>query len=239
MQPIDLLVIAAHPDDAEISVGGTLLAVKAAGLSTGVLDLTRGEMGTRGTPELRAEEAEAASLVLGLDWRSNLGLPDARLEDGVSAREAVAEVLRATRPRVLLVHDSADLHPDHAAAGRIARAAAYLAGLARLADGPNLTSEPFRPTRVYTFYSHEAPTPGFVVDIGATFEDKLRAVRCYRSQCAQEGESDGHFVRGTDIVERVRIRARFDGARVGIEFGEALSAERPLRLDASELLGSR
>ena len=238
MEPLDLLVIAAHPDDAEISVGGTLLVARARGLATGVLDLTRGEMGTFGTPEVRAEEAAAASAVLGLAWRRNLGLPDARLVDQVEARERVAEVLRATRPRVLLVHDPLDLHPDHAAAARIARAAAYLAGLARLAAGEGQTATPFRPTRLFTFFSHEAPAPGFVVDIGATFEEKLRAVRCYRSQCAQEGESGTLFLRGTDIVERVRTRARFDGARVGIPFGEALSADRPLRLDAGELLGS-
>jgi bacillithiol biosynthesis deacetylase BshB1 len=238
MTALDLLVIAAHPDDAEISVGGTLLAAKARGLSTGVLDLTRGEMGTHGTPALRAEEARAATAVLGLDWRDNLNLPDARLVDEPRAREAIAEVLRAQQPRVLLVHDPADRHPDHVAAAHLARAAAFLAGLVRLADAPGLTPAPFRPTRLFTFFSHEAPTPGFVVDIGAVFEDKLRAVRCFASQLGQEEKSGTHLGPKRDIVERTTTRARFDGARVGIAFGEALSSERPLRLGAEDLFAS-
>jgi len=239
MTHLDLLVIAAHPDDAEISVGGTLLAAKARGLKTGVLDLTRGEMGTFGTPETRAQEAAAASQVLGLDWRGNLALPDARLVDTQEAREQVAEVLRARRPQVLLVHDPADLHPDHAAAAAIARAAAFLSGLIRLASEPDLTPTAFRPARLFTFYSHEAPTPGFVVDVSSVFEEKRRAVRCFTSQLGQEQESGAHLPGKRDIVERMTTRARFEGARVGVAYGEPLSAERPLRLGAQDLFPNR
>lgn len=238
MTQLDLLVIAAHPDDAELSVGGTLLAAKAQGLATGVLDLTRGEMGTFGTPEERAAEATAASELLELDWRGNLELPDARLVDTTGAREAVAQVLRTHRPRTVLLHDERDRHPDHAAAAKIGRAATFLAGLVRLASGTGPAPKAFRPARTLTYYSHEAPTPSFVVDISEVFERKLEVVRCYASQLARDGKSGAHLGSKRDIVESMITRARFEGARVGVAYGEPLSAEGPLRLGALNLFES-
>lgn len=236
---LDLLVVAAHPDDAEISVGGILACAKQAGLRTGVVDLTAGEAGTWGTAALRAEEAAAATAILELDFRTNLGLPDARLTDTPAHREAVAEVLRATRPRVVLVHDTEDRHPDHVAAGHIARHAAYLAGLVRLAEAPGLTPEPFRPARLFTFYSHRSPEAPVVVDVTAGFEVKRRAVSAFSSQVRRQAKGDGreHPPADSDILERMTLRARMYGAQIQVEHAEPLGLLGPLDWTATDLFG--
>src|SRR5262245_59931683 len=130
---LDVLVVSAHPDDAEISLGGTILKLIAAGAKVGVVDLTHGEMGTRGTRADRERESDAATKELGLAWRGNLGLPDARVVPALEAREELAGILREHSPRLVFAQHTSDLHPDHAACGQLARDAWYLSGLSRLA----------------------------------------------------------------------------------------------------------
>jgi bacillithiol biosynthesis deacetylase BshB1 len=227
---LDALVIAAHPDDAEISVGGTILRWVRAGKRVGVLDLTRGEMGTRGTAEGRAREASAASEVLGLALRENLELPDGRVEASLEAREALAARIRAHAPHVVLAHHDEDLHPDHVAAGRLARQAWYLAGLARLAT-PD--SPAYRPPRLLHFPGHLAVQPTFVVDVGPVWEAKCEAVRAYASQLEPEGEQDNgsHFLFGADILARMETKARYWGEQAGVRYGEALQHPGPVPMD--------
>ena len=148
---LDILAVAAHPDDAEICIGGLLLAAVARGKQVGIVDLTRGELGTRGSAQDRARETAAADALLRPALRRNLELPDGRVEVSLTARERLAEVLRECRPDVLLAHHVEDLHPDHAAAGQLAREAWYLAGLARLAPAGQ---EARRPARLYHFMGH-------------------------------------------------------------------------------------
>lgn len=239
MTQLDILVVAAHPDDAEISVGGLLANAKALGLRIGVVDLTAGESGTYGDAETRAREATAASAILDLDFRRNLGLPDARLTETPEHREALAEVLRATRPRIVLCHDTHDRHPDHVAAGHLARQASYLSGLIRLAEAPGLTPAPFRPARLFTFFSHRQPEADVIVDISAYFETKKRAVMAYSSQVQRQAKADpvAHLAPDSDIVERMTLRARSYGALIQVEYGEPLGLVGPLSWTATDLFG--
>jgi bacillithiol biosynthesis deacetylase BshB1 len=226
---LDVLVVAAHPDDAEISVGGTMLLLARAGRKVGIVDLTRGELGTRGSAADRARETEAASRILGLSARHNLELPDGRVEPTIEARERLASIVREHEPEVLLAHHLEDLHPDHRAAGEIARDAWYLSGLARLGD-PNAARPARRPKRLYHFMGHVPFEPTFVVDIEPVFEAKRELVRCYASQLAPAGPGDKgqHLLFGADILARMETKARTYGERIGVRFGEPLLSKGPL-----------
>jgi bacillithiol biosynthesis deacetylase BshB1 len=226
---LDVLVIAAHPDDAEICVGGTLLALRRAGRNVGIVDLTRGEMGTRGTADDRAREVAAANKLLGLAVRHNLDLGDGRVEATLEARERLAAIIREHQPDVVIAHHAEDLHPDHAACGVLARQAWYLSGLARLAD--DQAQKPGRrPQRLYHFMGHVPFEPTFVVDIGPVWNEKVELVRCYASQLAPQGSADKgqHLLFGADILQRMETRARTYGERIGARFGEPLLHKGPL-----------
>jgi bacillithiol biosynthesis deacetylase BshB1 len=224
---LDVLVVAAHPDDAEISAGGILLTLRNAGRAYGIVDLTRGEMGTRGTADDRAREVAAANAILRPAVRHNLELPDGRVEVSVEARERLATLIRRHQPEVLIAHHWDDLHPDHAACGLLVREAWYVSGLARLA-APGETAR--RPRRLYHFLGHVPAEPTFVVDIGPVYEEKVRLVRCYATQLAPGDAQDRgqHFLFGADILQRMETRARFFGERIGARFGEPLVHKGPL-----------
>lgn len=227
---LDALIIGAHPDDAEITLGGTMLKLVDAGRRVGVVDLTRGEMGTRGSREDRDRETAAASELLGLSHRENLGLPDGRVEASLAAREALAGCFRRLRPDVVFAHHVEDLHPDHAACGRLAREAWYLSGLKRLAADAG--EEPHRPRRLFHFIGHVAFDPTFVVDVGEQWERKLDVIRCYTTQLEPEHAADDgqHFLFGADILERATTKARYWGERIGRAHGEPLLHVGPLPL---------
>jgi N-acetylglucosamine malate deacetylase 1 len=179
--PLDLLVVATHPDDAEISVGGTIIRSVRQGLRVGILDLTDGEPTPHGTPELRARETAAATEVLGVAWRGNLGLPNRRLEHDLEARRALASAFRLVRPRIVLAPYWEDAHPDHVAASSLADAARFWAKLSRT-DFPG---EPFWPAAMFYYWSVHLrihPPPSFVMDISDSLEEKMRAIACYESQ---------------------------------------------------------
>jgi N-acetylglucosamine malate deacetylase 1 len=226
---LHMLVIAAHPDDAEICVGGTLLHMLDAGKAIGIIDVTRGEMGTRGSPSDRAAETRAANAILKPAMRENLGLPDGRVQVSVEARERLARLMRECSPEIVLAQHVDDLHPDHAATGRLAREAWYLSGLARLAelDGGAPAS---RAKRLLHFMGHIPFEPTLVVDIGAVWERKLELVRCYASQFQPANTNDRgqHFLFGADILGRMETRARFFGERIGQRYGEPLLSNGPL-----------
>jgi len=228
-QPLDALVIAAHPDDAEISLGGTMLTLLARGKRVGVLDLTRGEMGTRGTQADRDAETEAATRLLGLAWRGNLELPDSRVLDTVEARERLATLLREQAPRIVFAQHIRDLHPDHAACGRLAREAWYLSGLARVAErdgGGSARRAPF----LFHYMGHVPFEPTLVVDVSAVWSRKVELIRCYASQLTPRGPGDRgeHLLFGADILSRAETRARYWGERIGVAHGEPLLHEGPL-----------
>ncbi len=224
---LDALFVAAHPDDAEISAGGMMLRLRDAGRPYGIVDLTRGEMGTRGTADDRAREVAAANAILRPTVRENLGLPDGRVAVTVAAREALAALIRRHRPEIVIAHHTDDLHPDHVACGQIAREAWYLSGLQRLAGAGEAAH---RPKRIYHFLGHVPTDPTFVVDIGPVWEDKKKLVLCYASQIQPTDVADkgAHFLFGADILQRMETRARFFGERIGVRYGEPLLHKGPL-----------
>lgn len=217
---IDLLAIAPHPDDAEVGCGGALALASAAGRSVAICDLTAGELSTNGTPEERERESERAGELLGLSRRFGLGLPDLGVGADPAHRDAVVEVLRDLCPRVVLAPYPEDRHPDHAAAGRLVREAAFVAGVRRAGDG-----EPHRPRRVYHYLLHHPFEPTFVLDVSSVWERRMEAVAAYGSQFGRAGTEigDGGFLRLLDA------RGTHFGALVGVARGEPYLCEGPLR----------
>ena len=227
--PLDALIVAAHPDDAEIQLGGTILKLVAAKKRVGVLDLTRGEMGTRGTAAERDAETAAANRLLGLAWRSNLELSDSRVVASLENRERLARLLREQAPRLLFAQHTEDLHPDHAAGGVLVREAWYLSGLARSAErdgGPRAQRARF----LFHYMGHVPFEPSLVVDVGEVWERKVEVIRCYASQLAPRDASDRgqHLLYGADILTRAETRARYYGERIGVRYGEPLMHRGPL-----------
>src|SRR5438128_9744470 len=178
---LDYLVIAPHPDDAELAAGGTMLLLKAQGASVGVLDLTDGEPTPYGSPEIRRSETAAATTLLGLDWRGNLGLPNRALVADLDARRRLAEMLRRLRPRYLFAPYWDDAHPDHVAASALVDAARFWAKLTKT----DFVGEPHFPRRIVYYFSIHLrvhPRPSFILDVSAHIDIKMRALACYRSQ---------------------------------------------------------
>jgi len=231
---LDALVVAAHPDDAEISLGGTILRMIADGARVGICDLTRGEMGTRGTRADRDRETEAASALMGLAVRRNLELPDGRVHVNLETREALAAVIREHAPEIVFAHHAEDLHPDHAACGELARTAWYLSGLKRLAqeaaEKGRGSAPAVRPKLLLQFQGHVAFEPTLVVDITPFWEKKRELIRCYASQLEPDGQGDHgqHFLFGADILARAETMARYWGEQIGVGYGEPLLHRGPL-----------
>lgn len=215
---IDLLAIAPHRDDAELTCGGTLLVARAQGYRTAIIDLTRGEMGTRGSAELRAAEAEAAAQILGLSARENLSLPDAGITNTPDTRLALAKLIKALKPQVVIAPAPTGRHPDHRVASELARDACFIAGLAK-ADP---SSPPHRPRKIiHTItYREDALKPTFVVDISAVFEDKLAAIKCYGSQFDGATQAGEVYPNGEPLYDIVRHQAAHYGSLIRCQYGE-------------------
>jgi bacillithiol biosynthesis deacetylase BshB1 len=215
---VDILAFGAHPDDVEIGAGGALIKAARGGAVTAVVTLTRGEMGTRGTPELRAREFERASRVMGLASHEMLSLPDGRLCCDEIARMEVIRAIRRYRPDIVLVHYPEDRHPDHGAASRIVGDATFLSGLRKQDTG----QEPHRPRQI-VYYMHTWEfTPSFVVDISDVMEEKQKALRCYESQVYSDAPGPGEqtFISSLHFRELLTARAAHYGRLIGKEFGE-------------------
>ena len=224
---LDALVIAPHPDDAELGMGGTIALMLRRGLRVGVLDLTDGEPTPRGDPETRARETAAASEALGIPWRENLGLPNRRLRATLSARGKLAGVIRRTRPRWLFSPHWVDAHPDHVAATRLVDAARFWAKLVKC----DLPGDPWHPQRVYHYacvHLKLALRPAFVVDISETWTSKRRALECYASQFPPPREPGS--LDAPTVLERVEAAASWWGATIGVARGEAFTSREPIGL---------
>ena len=218
---IDFLVVSPHPDDAELALGGTLARAKAQGYSTAIIDLTKGEAATKGTPEIRAEEAAAAAKILKLDVRKNLAWPDSRIFDSEDKRLQLGRVLRELKPRVVVAPHPNDRHPDHVAAAAIVPASVHVAGL----KNSPLSGEPFKPNNVF-FYMGNGPFEAtLVVDTSDFIETWEQAVRCYKSQFTGEAASETVT---PDIYRRRRGRAAYWGTFIDAAYGEPLWTPRPV-----------
>jgi len=232
---LDVLAIAAHPDDIEQTCGGTLIAMAERGYRTGALDLTAGDMGTRGTPEQRLAEAELAARHLRLQWRGNMRFPDARLENDISARMSLAVKIRELRPRVVILPYWEARHTDHYRAAELGYEACFLAGLKKLDE----YSEPHRPHKEIYSALYANVTPSFVVDISAQFEARMSALLSYESQYGARGEGSDLFPQEQEIRERLGAIARFYGNLIGVRYGEPFVVKEAMHVDDIVAMGVR
>jgi bacillithiol biosynthesis deacetylase BshB1 len=232
---IDILAIAAHPDDVEQTCGGTLIRMAEAGYRTGILDLTAGDMGTRGTPEIRIEESHIAAGHLLAGWRGNMRFPDARLENTLSARMSLAVKIRNLRPRVVILPYWQARHPDHYRASEIGFEACFLAGLRKLDEH----TEPHRPFKILYASIYANVTPSFVVDISAPFERRMNSLLAYKSQYGAVNAGSDLFPDEPEIRERLASVARFYGNLIGVKYGEPFVVKEMMSVTDIVAMGVR
>lgn len=227
---LDVLVVAPHPDDAELGMAGAILRFKAEGFRVGVLDLTTGEPTPYGSPELRVKETAAATEILGLDWRHNLGLVNRSLEPTLEARRQLAGVFRTMRPKWIFAPYWVDAHPDHVAATQLIEAARFWAKLSK----SDLPGEPFFPSRIYYYFCvhlRQVVQPSFVLDITPYWEQKLAAIRCYESQFIT-----GRPTEPPTFLDRQCDVAAYWGDMIGVRYAEPFATREPLGLSSLKSL---
>ena len=229
-QPLDILVVAPHPDDAEISVGGTICQSLKQGLRVGVLELTNGEPTPHGSIEIREQETNAATKVMQLSWRHQLGLPNRSLQNDLDSRREVSGMFRLTRPQIVLAPYWEDAHPDHVAASQLIDDARFWSKLSR----SDLAGEPFHPSRIYYYFSVHLkihPSPSFVIDISETLEQKMKAIQSYESQVFQ-----GRSQEFPSFLDDIRDRARYWGWTIGTKYGEPFASRECIGLNGLQEL---
>lgn len=222
---LDVLIIAPHPDDAELGMAGAIMRFVDDGWRVGILDLTDGEPTPHGSPEIRARETEAATRILGIAWRQNLGLSNRRLEATLEAREKLAGVIRLTRPRWLFAPYWVDSHPDHVAATELVEAARFWAKLTKT----DMPGEPHHPQRVWYYFGVHIKLvvpPAFVLDISPYWERKRAAIECYQSQFVT-----GRPAAPPTFIDRWRDQAAWWGGTIGVAYGEPFASREPLGLE--------
>lgn len=224
---LDILAIAAHPDDIEITCGGLLIKMAKRGRATGALDLTRGEMGSFGNEVERDAESAAAAKILGLAYRGNLSLPDSAIEYNQANKLKVARVIRETRPELVILPHEVQRHPDHHVCARLAYDACFLAGLKKL----DIEGEPFRPRKILYVSYFRNTDYSFLVDISEEFEQKCEAVAAYKSQFADPANARRIFQPGVDIFEFMKLRARQLGQLVNVTYAEAYTIKEQILID--------
>jgi len=223
----DVLAIAAHPDDVEQTCGGTLLRMAEAGYSTGIIDLTAGDMGTRGSPEIRVEESHAAAAILRVSHRENLHFPDARLENSMAGRMTIAHRIRELRPKTVILPYWTGRHPDHYRASELGYEGCFLAGLKKI----DQYTEPHRPHKIIYSSLYANVTPSFVVDISRYFEKRMESLFAYRSQYGSVTEGEMLFPNEAEIRERLASVARFYGNLIGVKYGEPFVVKETMQVD--------
>jgi N-acetylglucosamine malate deacetylase 1 len=230
MQKLDILVISAHPDDAELCCGGTVAAHIAAGKKVGFVDLTRGELGTRGTPEIRLQEAEDAARILGLSLRDNLGMRDGFFKIDEDHLLQVVQKIRQYRPDILLTNAIGDRHPDHGRAAQLVKEAFFLAGLRKIETRQEgAAQEAWRPAHLYHFIQSNYLQPDFVVDVSAHWDTKMAAVKAFKSQFhdpnSQEPET---FISSDRFMQFIDSRGREWGHAIGVTHGEGFLVSKQI-----------
>ena len=232
---LDVLAFGPHPDDIEIGCAGTLVRLRGMGYRVGIVDLTAGEMGTRGTPETRQAECQASARVMDISYRANLGLPDGEIQATPEASEAIARVIRSTRPSLILVPYPEDRHPDHVVAGRMVPEAAFRAGLKKW----NAGQPAHRPLAVAYYMLHDTFTPTFVVDVTEQWATKIETLRCYRTQFAVPGapqDEEPTLISSPEFLERIEARGRYFGSKIAVRYGEPIYFRETLRVDDPMML---
>ena len=226
---VDILAIAAHRDDVELTCAGTLIRAAKQGRKTAVIDLTAGEMGTRGDAASRAREAERAAEIMRLSARENLGLPDAAIVNDPPTRELVARAIRKFKPRVVIAPARQGRHPDHRTTAELVRDACFVAGLAKLA--PDVPKH--RPLKVVHCISfrQDFEKPTFVVDVSDEFEEKLAAIRCFESQFGGANQAGEVYPNGEPLYDAIRHYSAYYGSMIRTRYGEPFFTTETMRVD--------
>ena len=229
MTRVDILAIGAHPDDIELIAGGTLIRAQMLGKSTGIVDLAAGEMASRGTPELRSQEAAKAAKMMGVATRENLGFPDGGIQNTPETRAKLAVVIRRLQPKVVITHSLHGRHPDHPIVAQLVRDACFVAGLRKVApDTPA-----YRPLKVIHALSfrEDNQKPTFVVDVSEAFEKKLQAIACYESQFGEAVQAGEVYPNGEPLLDLIRHHGAHYGSLIRCRYGEPFYTTETMRVD--------
>lgn len=225
---LDILVIAAHPDDAELSCSGTIAAQIAKGYKVGIVDLTQGEMGTRGTPEIRLQESADAAKILGLSARENLGFKDIYFKDDEIHQHELIKIIRKYQPEIVLANAVTDRHPDHGKGGSLATNACFMSGLRKIEthlDG--VRQEAWRPKFVYHYIQNNYIEPDFIVDISDYWDTKIASIMAFKSQFFDPSNQEpASFISSPEFLPFIESRAREFGHRILSKYGEGFTVER-------------
>lgn len=223
---LDILVMAAHPDDAELSCAGTILKHISAGKKVGIVDFTRGELGTRGTPEIRLQESADATKILGLHARENLGIRDGFFRNDEETQLKLIEVIRKYQPEIVLANALEDRHPDHGKGAQLAIDACFLSGLRQIKTG-DLPA--WRPAQVYHYIQDRYLEPDFVVDISTQWDQKEAAIRAFKSQFFDPSSSEpASYISSPDFLNFIQARAMEMGHKIGVKYGEGFQSQKML-----------
>jgi len=230
MQKLDILAIGVHPDDIELGCAGTLIKHVDMGQQVGIVDLTQGELGTRGTPQLRLQEAQDAAKVMGISVRENLGMADGFFQNDKEHQLKLVEYIRKYRPNIVIANALEDRHPDHGRAGKLIADACFLAGLVKVATTHNgQPQEAWRPKRVYHFMQDRFLEPDFIVDVSSTHARKMEAVKAYKSQFHDPASNEPiTYIATGGFMDKIEYRAALLGKRIGAAYGEGFTCENTL-----------
>lgn len=225
---LDILVFAAHPDDAELSCSGAIISHILKGYKVGIVDLTRGELGTRGTPEIRAAEAEASTRIMGLAVRENLGFRDGFFKNDEEHQLDVVKMIRKYRPQIILANAVEDRHPDHGRAAKLVSEASFLAGLKMVETSINDDKQvPWRPSSVYHYIQSIFITPDFIVDVSEAWEKKMESIRCFKSQFHDPASTEpSTYISSPEFLKMLESRGKELGHAIGAQYGEGFTRER-------------
>jgi len=236
---LHILAIAAHPDDIELSCAGTLIKHAQMGQAVGIVDLTQGELGTRGTPELRLIEAANAAKLMGVAVRENAGMEDGFFRNDKENQLALVKYIRKYQPDIVLANTLYDRHPDHGRGGRLIADACFLAGLRKVeTEIDGVPQVAWRPKRIFHFQQDRNVTPAFIVDISTTFQEKMEAIKCYKSQFHDPASDEPiTYIATEGFLQQVMYRDAQVGKQIGVEYGEAFHCENiPGISDLDQLL---
>ncbi len=238
MHKLDILAFGAHPDDVELGCGGTLLGAIAEGKKVGVIDLTKGELGTRGTTSQRLKEAQLASEVMGLTIRENLGMADGFFLNDKEHQFAIIETIRRFKPSIIFCNAPEDRHPDHGRAASLVEEAAFLSGLSKIKTTHNgVEQEAWRPTQVFHYIQSRSLTPNFVVDISAQIDKKMESILAHSSQFYDPNSNEPEtFISGTAFLEFVKGRAKELGQQIGVQYAEGFITKKLLGIGSLDAI---